>query len=715
MIEVHLNPEQREAVEYDDGHLLILAGAGSGKTRVLTAKIARLLGNGTVSPGNILAMTFTNKAAREMERRVAVAVDPRSMPRMGTFHSTCLWFLRREAGRLGHGENCTVYDGSDQKSLMRKLLRSMSLPGGISPSGALSWISGQKSELTTPAEALEDALTPHQEALARVYEAYQAVLAENNAFDFDDLLTLTLSGLRQNTDIRDCYRSRFLRILVDEYQDTNLVQHEILKTLAGPDTHVTVVGDDDQAIYGWRGARVTNILEFPDDFPGTRMVRLETNYRSTGNILSAASALVSHNTGRHGKTLRSVLENGEPVKVQRVASPPDEAEWTVMTAMSFQTRGTPLNRMAVLYRTNAQSREFEAACRRSGIPYEVVGAQRFFEREEVKDIVSYLRVIVNPRDAESLSRVINRPARGVGKKGQESFLRHASADGVHLLTGLGRACSYPGITSRGGKALEELGDCLNRSVEMVSKGAAAVEIIDHVLAGTGLKQQYDPGDVTEQTRLENIEEFRSFAAQYDIGNPNGGLPGFLAEQSLLTTQDAYSEQGLALMTLHCAKGLEFDVVFIAGLEEGLLPHIRQDRDAPADLEEERRLLYVGMTRARKRLFLTSCLARVQQGRYRAGPSRFLAEISSALPESRNSRDSSPGPSIPCPSGEDGFSKGEIIRHPRYGRGMILSARRRGEEWELSIDFGFDEPKTILSGYAPLIREGNAPGRTGPVW
>ncbi len=322
MNDLHLNPEQKEAVEYDDGHLLVLAGAGSGKTRVLTAKIARLLREGTVKPGNILAMTFTNKAAREMGRRVDEMLGGRDLPRMGTFHSTCLWFLRREAGRLGYGDNCTVYDGSDQKSIIRKLLKNMSLPGGITVSAALSWISGKKSDLLSPGEALEEAATVRQEALARVYDSYQRILAENRAFDFDDLLTYTLKGLRQNSDIGDYYRSKFLRILVDEYQDTNLVQHEILKTLAGGSTHVTVVGDDDQAIYGWRGARVSNILDFPKDFPGTKIVRLETNYRSTGNILKAADILVTHNLGRHGKTLRSVQETGEPVKVQPVASPP---------------------------------------------------------------------------------------------------------------------------------------------------------------------------------------------------------------------------------------------------------------------------------------------------------------------------------------------------------------------------------------------------------
>lgn len=699
MIDLHLNPQQKEAVEYDEGHLLVLAGAGSGKTRVLTAKIARLLREGTVKPGNILAMTFTNKAAREMGRRVSEMLGGRDLPRMGTFHSTCFWFLRREAGRLGYGENCTVYDGSDQKALLRKLLKKLSLPGGITVSAALSWISEKKSDLVSPDQALVEAVNGRQEAMASVYAAYQKTLSENRAFDFDDLLTYTLEGLRQNNDIREYYRSKFLRILVDEYQDTNLVQHLILKTLAGDSTHVTVVGDDDQAIYGWRGARVSNVLDFPKDFPGAKTVRLETNYRSTGSILRAADVLVTNNRNRHGKTLIPVLEMGEPVRVQPVASPADEAEWSVRTALAFQSSGTPLSRMAVLYRTNAQSREFEAACRRCGVAYEVVGAQRFFEREEIKDLVSYLRILVNPRDGESLSRIINKPARGVGRKGEESFFLNFYREGVDCLTALGRASDWPGITPRGGAALKELGVFLAGAARMVSRGDPAGEIVDHVLLSTGLQEQYNPEDVAEQSKLENIEEFRRFVAQYDAENQRGGLPGFLAEQCLLTSQDSYSEEGLALMTLHCAKGLEFDIVFIAGLEEGLLPHIRQNESAPSDLEEERRLLYVGMTRARTTLFLTTCITRAMQGRYHCGPSRFLAEIAPALAEPQ-----APRPAMPCPTQPEGFKRGDVIRHPRYGRGMVLSARRRGAEWELSIDFGFDEPKTILTGYVPLTKE-----------
>lgn len=699
MIDLPLNPQQKEAVEYDEGNLLVLAGAGSGKTRVLTAKIARLLREGTVKPSGILAMTFTNKAAREMGRRVSEMLDGRDLPRMGTFHSTCLWFLRREATRLGYPDNCTVYDGSDQKALLRKLLKKLSLPGGITVSAAISWISRKKSDLVSPEQALSEASTGRQESMANVYAAYQKVLAENRAFDFDDLLTYTLDALRQNNDIREYYRSKFRRILVDEYQDTNLVQHMILKTLAGDSTRVTVVGDDDQAIYGWRGARVSNILDFPEDFPGTKIVRLETNYRSTGNILRAADILVANNRNRHGKTLVPVLEMGEPVSVQPVASPSDEAEWSVRTALAFQSSGIPLSRMAVLYRTNAQSREFEAACRRCGVAYEVVGAQRFFEREEIKDLVSYLRLLVNPRDGESLSRIINKPARGVGRKGEESFFQNLYREGIDCLTALSRAPEWPGITRQGGAALRELGKMLSGAARMVSRGDPAGEIVDSVLLSAGLAEQYNPDDASEQSKLENIEEFRRFVAQYDVENPRGGLPGFLAEQCLLTSQDSYSEQGLALMTLHCAKGLEFDVVFIAGLEEGLLPHIRQNESAPSDLEEERRLLYVGMTRARTNLFLTTCMCRAMQGRYHGGPSRFLREIAPAV--------SAPQPraqSMPCPTESGGYARGDVIRHPRYGRGMVLEARRRGPEWELSIDFGFDEPKTILTGYVPLTKE-----------
>lgn len=711
MTEPHLNPEQREAVEYDEGHLLVLAGAGSGKTRVLTSKIIHLLKTGAAKPGNVLAMTFTNKAAAEMGGRVASMLDGNRLPRMGTFHSVCLWMLRREASRLGLRDCFTIYDRDDQKSMVRKILRGLGQPPGVTVSAALSWISAVKSDDGEGAPAAEGAGNPWRETLERVYQAYRRGMEENGALDFDDLLTYARRALCQNADIGNYYRSRFTRILVDEYQDTNLVQHRILRALAGEDSRVTVVGDDDQAIYGWRGARVSNILEFPADFPGTRIIRLETNYRSTGSILRAAGTLVARNTSRHGKTLRPVNEEGEPVAVIPAATPTHEARWIVDSAAEFRSDGVPLERMAVLYRTNAQSRELEAACRLGDVRYEVVGAQRFFEREEIKDLVSYLRVVVNPGDGESLSRIINKPARGVGEKSAASFFQQARLRGLDYLSALASATKLPGVHPRGAAALERLGETLGRAAEMVSRGDPAGEIADLVLLETGLAEQYGSGEVTDQARLENLEEFRRFAAQYDIERPRGGLTGFLMEQSLMTTQDSYSGQGLALMTLHCAKGLEFDVVFIAGLEEGLLPHIRRGERGPADLEEERRLLYVGMTRARKRLFLTTCASRAGRGGYWGGPSRFLAEIAPALPP----RDAHSASLPPEPPREESFRRGEIIGHPRYGRGMVLSARRRSGEWELTIDFGFDEPKTILTGYVPIQRYGDGVNKVNKQW
>jgi DNA helicase-2/ATP-dependent DNA helicase PcrA len=711
MIEPQLNPEQREAVEYDDGHLLVLAGAGSGKTRVLTSKIVHLLRTGTVKPGNVLAMTFTNKAAAEMEGRVASMLAATRLPRMGTFHSVCLWMLRREAPRLGLLDSFSIYDRDDQKSLVRKILRDMGQPPGVTVSAALSWISTVKSDDSEDGPSGEGAGNPWRETMTEVHQAYRRALEENGALDFDDLLTYTRRALCQNADIGDYYRSRFTRILVDEYQDTNLVQHRILRALAGEDARVTVVGDDDQAIYGWRGARVSNILEFPSDFPGTRIIRLETNYRSTGGILRAAGTLVANNRSRHGKTLKPVNEEGEPVEVVPAATPTHEARWIVDSAEDFRASGIPLERIAVLYRTNAQSRELEAACRLGDVRYEVVGAQRFFEREEIKDLVSYLRVVVNPGDGESMSRIINKPARGVGEKSAAVFFGQARSRGLDYISALASATRMPGINPRGAAALERLGETLGKASEMVARGDPAGEIVDMVLLETGLAEQYGSGDVTDQARLENLEEFRRFAAQYDLERPRGGLTGFLMEQSLMTTQDSYSGQGLALMTLHCAKGLEFDVVFIAGLEEGLLPHIRRGERGPGDLEEERRLLYVGMTRARKRLFLTTCASRAARGGFGGGPSRFLAEIAPALPR----RDSPPAAMPGDPPPEEDFRRGEIIGHPRYGRGMILSARRRSGEWELTIDFGFDEPKTILTGYVPIQRYGDGVNKINKQW
>ncbi len=712
-----LNDNQQAAVQYNSGHLLVLAGAGSGKTRVLTAKIAQIIDTGLAKPWQVLAMTFTNKAAGEMRERVINQLDARGMRiKMGTFHSICAWFLRREARTLGFSENFSIYDGDDQKTLLRRILKVVNLPVKINISAARGYISNSKNDLISPEEALSKSSGDYDKALAEIYLKYQTELRKCEAFDFDDLLTQVLFAMRQNADVKKYYSNMFTRILVDEYQDTNKVQNEILKEFTGPDTIVTVVGDDDQSIYGWRGARVENILNFPSDYPDVKTIKLEQNYRSSGNILKAASSLVKHNRSRHGKTLQPVLGPGEQVQVRQTVRPEDEAQFILATASELHQDGVPWKEIVVLFRTNAQSRVLETTCRRLNIPHELVGTVRFFERAEIKDIVSYLRIIVNPTDSGSFYRVINKPVRGVGAKGRSNFFNYLDENGIDVVTALEKVDLITGLTGKARKSLEALGDELRKCMEGVAVGDTASDLIDRVLSFSGIREMYQTGEVADETRLQNIAELRSYAAEFDQRSPEGGLSGFLAEQSLLSSSDTYSgDDKLVLMTLHSAKGLEFDCVFISGLEQGMLPYIRPQDHSPKDMEEERRLLYVGITRARQRLFLTWCSDRPRPGSYPLGASRFLSELaeddkfdnhnaqkqkqsgfsSKALASDRTMAitDTSKSASF--------YSRGNLVKHPRYGKGVVVSAKRRGGEWELKINFGFDEPKTLLTGYVPI--------------
>ena len=704
-----LNPRQREAVEYEDGPLLVLAGAGSGKTRVLIAKIADIIEKGHAEPWKILAMTFTNKAAQEMRERVNKILPGRSSRiRMGTFHSICAWILRREAHHLGYNENYTIYDADDQKTLIRKLIKTVNSTTKITPGLAKGYISKNKNNFISAEEAVRDADNQREIDLAGVYLSYEERLKASGAFDFDDLLTGVLRVFRQNVNTRKIYSMMFSYILVDEYQDTNRVQHELLKELSRDGAIVCVVGDDDQSIYAWRGARVENILEFSKDFPGTRIIRLEENYRSTGNILRGASALVNHNTKRHGKTLWTRQNAGLPIKVRALYNETEEAEWILGEIEELlEDNALRHESIAVLYRTNAQSRLFETACRKHGINYEVVGSQRFYERMEIKDIIAYLRVLMNHDDRLSLERIINKPARGLGTKGKAAFFGFVDSEGLDPVDAMLVSESVKGITSRASRHLKSLGEWFRLAGEYVAEGRTASEILDSLLDSTGLARQYDTEDITDQSRLENITEFRKSVSEYDNAVPGGGLPGFIAEISLSSTVDEYEGENsgkIALMTLHCAKGLEFITVFIAGLEEGMLPFVRPGEFVPSDIEEERRLLYVGMTRARERLVLTCAINRKRAGVTQSGPSRFITEIAGG-----ENRIQPPGNVFPKKRKEATdvdvtatvYTTGNLINHPRYGKGLVRKAVRTGQEWRITADFGFDEAKTLVTGYVPI--------------
>lgn len=706
-----LNAMQREAVNYTGGPLLVLAGAGSGKTRVLTAKIADIIDEGYAEPWEILAMTFTNKAAQEMRERVESMLPGRgTRVKLGTFHSVCAWILRREAHCLGYNENFTIYDADDQKTLIRRLLKDINSTTKITPGLVKGYISRNKNDGISSEEALQEASSQSENDLAEVYLKYQERLRSSGAFDFDDLLTGVLSIFRQNNDIRKLYSSMFSYILVDEYQDTNKVQHELLKELSKDGAGICVVGDDDQSIYAWRGACVENILEFSRDFPGTRIIRLEENYRSTGNILRGASALVNHNRRRHGKTLWTKQDAGHPITVKYLYNETEEAEWILKEIMELIEDGScPSDSIAVLYRTNAQSRQLETACRKHDINYEVVGSQRFYERMEIKDIIAYLRIVINHEDRLSLERIINKPARGLGKKGRALFFGFVNSNGIDPVDAVLISDSIGGITARASKELKRLGEWFRLAGENVVEGVSASEIVDSLLDSTGLAAQYDTEDITDQSRLENIAEFRRSVSEYDQAVPGGGLPGFMTGISLATTVDEYEGENsgkIALMTLHCAKGLEFNTVFIAGLEEGMLPFVRPGEFAPSDMEEERRLLYVGMTRAQKRLLLTCAMNRRRGGVAQSGPSRFITEIASGEdriqpydPASSTGVEKSDFTDLT--ENTSTYTSGNLVRHPRYGRGLVKKAVKTGSEWMITVDFGFDEPKTLVTGYVPI--------------
>ena len=623
-----LTPPQREAVTHLDGPLLVVAGAGSGKTRVVTRRIAFLVSQG-VWPNQILAMTFTNKAAREMQERVTTLVQER--PRwVGTFHSVCARLLRHDIQHLDAGRdgNFTIYDAADQKSLMKQCLRDLAGgDSGLRPGPVLARISRHKRSASgldgePAAAAAADPL------LSRIQMAYEERLRAANALDFDDLLLLTVQLLEACPALRDVYHSRFRHLLVDEYQDTNRVQYRLIRLLAGPARNVHVTGDPDQSIYSWRGADYRNIEEFDRHFPGTRLVRLEQNYRSTGKILLAANALIRHNTIRIEKELFSANPAGEPVNVIGFPDDRSEAHWVAAQAVAHQHAGAQLQDMAVFYRTNAQSRLFEESLIAAGIPYQIVGGIRFYERREIKDILAWLRLLVNPRDVISLQRVIGCGATGVGPKTLAALVQDSNRLNLAVFELLQRedfrSCCSGRVSSRlhaFQQRCRRLGAIPRTSLSGCVHG---------VLQESGLLEHYaqlaEP-DSRARQRLENLEAFLDRAAEFEADRPEASLQAFLEEVALVSDVDSWEDarECLSLMTLHSAKGLEFRTVFVVGVEEGLLPH--QNARSPRQIEEERRLLYVGLTRAREELAVSWAARRLVWGQPSVSrPSVFLSEL-----------------------------------------------------------------------------------------
>ncbi len=708
-----LNEAQKRAVTYHDGPLLVLAGAGSGKTRVLTTRIAYLLLEKGVNPYNILAITFTNKAAREMRERIAAAV-PEQVHELWvlTFHATCLRILRRQSGFAGYTANFVIYDTEDQKTVIKDCLKELNLDDKkFPPQAMLSNISQAKNMLYGPAELEKKSYDYFSQIASKVYKLYQDKLRQNNALDFDDLLMQTVLLLQNNPAVLNYYQDKFRYILVDEYQDTNHVQYVLVNLLAGKHRNLCVVGDPDQGIYGWRGADIQNILSFEQDYSDAGAIVLEQNYRSTRTILESANEVIRHNRDRKEKKLWTAGAPGNPITVFTARDEHAEARYVVDRISRWHHElNNPYRDFAVLYRTNAQSRVLEEKFLTAGIPYTIVGGLRFYERKEIKDLLAYLRLLVNSNDRLSLRRVINEPKRGIGAVSLNKILNRSDETGLAPLTLLENAPGSSGLTGKAAHAAAIFG----KTMGDIRKRMAALPIttlVQTVLDETGYWRALESDQTVEsRTRLENLREFYSVTGEYDARGEIGGLEDFLASLALVTDLDNYEQDAdqVTLMTLHSAKGLEFPVVFMAGLEETVFPHSRSMEDKH-ELEEERRLCYVGITRAMEHLYLSHCWQRTLYGHTRMNePSRFLQELPPDLintqdPLQVQAQDVKPAQAYRQPSSDKPYITGEQVYHRKWGQGTIMEVRGKGEKAELKIEFPGLGIKTLLARYAPLER------------
>ena len=725
-----LNPQQREAVLATEGPVLILAGAGSGKTRVITHRVAHLVLDKGVPSDRILAVTFTNKAAGEMKARTeALLGGGRLGAWMSTFHSFCVRVLRRDAAAAGLSPDFVIYDDDDQVAAVRDALRALDLSEKLHPPRRiLSRISARKNSGRGEAEADGDSFAAS--VFERVAERYRQTLESAGAVDFDDLLLRTVRLFEENAFVRDAYRRRFPYVLVDEYQDTNRAQYELVRHLVGSEGSLTVVGDEDQSIYSWRGADINNILDFEHDFPGARVFRLEENYRSSQSILDVASALVSRNLNRKGKTLRAVKGRGEAVRLHEASDEFEEAGWVVERIASLRREG----RVAVLFRMNAQSRLFEEGLLRLRIPYVVVGGVGFYERREVKDVLAYLRLLQNPRDPVALRRVVNVPPRGIGAKSLEEIETRANEERLPLWDALERLLDAAALPARAHAPLQRFRELMD-GLRQEAPGLGVKRLLERVLEATGYSAALAREDSQEsQDRLENLAELLSAAADYEAREEAPTLTGFLDRAALLSDADQVRDDvPVLLMTLHSAKGLEFHAVFLVGLEEGLMPHSRS-LASPDALEEERRLCYVGMTRAMERLHLSWAASRQVFGQRRlAEPSRFLDEIprealeasggwrrpEAHRPARRGSLEARPersweGPSVRVSGPAEGTSAGGPatnagaamrpgvrVRHPLFGVGTVLRRDGEGDDLKLTVSFAGVGAKKLVARYAAL--------------
>ncbi len=710
-----LNEAQREGVLTTDGPVLMLAGAGSGKTKTLTHRIAYLVMERKVHPTNILAVTFTNKAAAEMRARLngllgREADDRNYLPFLGTFHSIAVRILRREAMTLGYPQSFVIYDEADAQAVVKLTCKELGIEEKVfSPQSMRSLISGAKNELLGPSAYARLAQGRAQETAAKIYPLYQKKLLESGAMDFDDIIMLTARLFDENPEILQRYQQQFAYILVDEYQDTNHAQYRLIQLLAQAHNNICVVGDDWQSIYSWRGANYENILNFESDYPDAKVIKLEQNYRSTQHILDAAHSVIAKNTVRTDKQLFTELGSGEKIIIQQVADEMAEGQYVIQTIDRLVSdHGYKYSDCAVLYRTNAQSRSLEESFLRYNLPYQIVGGLRFYERKEIKDTLAYLRFVANPQDAVSWRRIVNVPARGLGDKSLAVMADYAAAHDVDLLT----ACAEPelvlGMTARAKAAFADFATLIHDFRES-SERLPVAELAELVLKKTGYLDALNDGSLTATDRIENVQEFLGVAR----GFGSTALEEFLSEISLVTDLDSWESatDAVTLMTLHAAKGLEFRAVFMIGMEEGIFPHSRTLFE-PTELEEERRLCYVGMTRARERLYMTHATMRLLYGSTQHNPiSRFVMEIppeyseagmvaSAARLGSGALRDVPTMRNDPFPDEFGGgveLDQGDKVEHATFGVGTVIGV----EEDDVQVLFEKAGIKRLNIGFAPL--------------
>ncbi|MET9408298.1 DNA helicase PcrA [Streptomyces sp. NPDC002935] len=753
-----LNENQRAAVVHSGSPLLIVAGAGSGKTRVLTHRIAHLLGERNVHPGQILAITFTNKAAGEMKERVEALVGPRANAMwVMTFHSACVRILRRESKQLGFTSSFSIYDAADSKRLMALVCRDLDLdPKRFPPKSFSAKISNLKNELIDEEDFAAQATDGFEKTLAQAYAMYQSRLREANALDFDDLIMTTVNLLRAFPDVAEHYRRRFRHVLVDEYQDTNHAQYALVRELVGTSEHpvdvppseynlppaeLCVVGDADQSIYAFRGATIRNILQFEEDYPNATTILLEQNYRSTQTILTAANAVIERNESRRPKNLWTNAGAGSNITGYVADTEHDEAQFVADEIDRLTDAGeAKAGDVAVFYRTNAQSRVFEEVFIRVGLPYKVVGGVRFYERKEVRDVLAYLRVLSNPEDSVPMRRILNVPKRGIGDRAEAMIDALSQREKISFPQALRRVDEAYGMAARSTNAVKRFNTLMEDLRTIVESGAGPATILQAVLERTGyLSELQNSTDPQDETRVENLQELAAVALEFEQetgeGETAGGLSAFLERVALVADSDQIPDEEdgngvITLMTLHTAKGLEFPVVFLTGMEDGVFPHMRALGQVK-ELEEERRLAYVGITRARERLYLTRSSMRSAWGQPSYNPpSRFLEEIPATHLDWKRTGATTPMPAGPvsgvaaslsssrsrsAASGASGFATrrgisekqvvslavGDRVTHDQFGLGTVVGVKGTGANAEATVDFGEPKPKRLLLRYAPV--------------